>query len=51
MSWSFMWMLCVSCVDKTRIEGTEPGDCTDDADNDADGLFDCNSFESVLRSI
>ena len=23
-----------------RIEGTEPGDCDDDADNDADGLFD-----------
>ena len=21
-------------------EGTEPSDCTDDADNDADGLFD-----------
>ncbi len=25
-----------------RFEGTEPGDCIDDADNDADGLFDCN---------
>jgi hypothetical protein len=25
----------------TRIEGTEPGDCEDNADNDADGLFDC----------
>ena len=25
----------------TRIEGTEPGDCEDGADNDADGLFDC----------
>ncbi len=24
-----------------RIEGTEPGDCTDGADNDADGDFDC----------
>ena len=24
-----------------RIEGTEPGDCEDNADNDADGLFDC----------
>jgi len=25
----------------SRIEGTEPGDCEDGADNDADGLFDC----------
>jgi hypothetical protein len=26
---------------ESRIEGTEPGDCEDGADNDADGLFDC----------
>ena len=25
-----------------RIEGTEPGDCEDGVDNDADGLFDCD---------
>ena len=25
-----------------RVEGTDPGDCVDDADNDADGFFDCN---------
>jgi hypothetical protein len=25
-----------------RFESTEPGDCTDLADNDADGLFDCD---------
>lgn len=25
-----------------RIEGTEPGDCTDGADNDAEGLLDCD---------
>ena len=25
-----------------RLEGTEAGDCSDGADNDADGLFDCN---------
>ena len=25
-----------------RSEGTEAGDCRDGADNDADGLFDCN---------
>ena len=24
------------------MEGTEPGDCTDGADNDADGAFDCD---------
>ncbi|MDH3727537.1 MAG: hypothetical protein OER77_08410 [Myxococcales bacterium] len=25
----------------TRVEGTEPGDCEDGADNDGDGFFDC----------
>ena len=25
-----------------RVEGTEAGDCTDGADNDGDGLFDCD---------
>jgi hypothetical protein len=25
-----------------RNEGSEPGDCTDRADNDGDGLFDCD---------
>ena len=25
-----------------RFEGTEAGDCSDGADNDADGQFDCN---------
>ena len=25
-----------------RIEGTEEGDCSDGADNDADTLFDCD---------
>lgn len=44
-------LLYVGCAPKstdddddgtTRIEGTEPGDCSDGADNDADGLFDCN---------
>ena len=27
--------------DDVRVEGTEPGDCSDEADNDLDGLFDC----------
>ncbi|MBN1336283.1 MAG: hypothetical protein JXB39_10005, partial [Deltaproteobacteria bacterium] len=26
----------------THTEGTEPGDCSDGADNDGDGLFDCD---------
>ena len=25
-----------------RVEGSEPGDCSDGADNDTDGLWDCN---------
>ena len=37
----------LGCGDKVptepeRIEGAEPGDCTDLADNDSDGLFDCD---------
>ncbi len=32
-------VLC-SCQ-PTRYEGQEPGDCTDGADNDADGTYDC----------
>ena len=27
---------------RPRLEGTEPGDCDDRADNDADGAFDCD---------
>lgn len=34
-------LLFTACVEE-RIEGTEPGDCSDGADNDADGLFDCD---------
>jgi hypothetical protein len=41
-------LICAGCGGEgagdsrgTRIEGTEPGDCEDGADNDADGLFDC----------
>ena len=29
-------------TDEDRQEGTEAGDCDDDADNDGDGLFDCD---------
>ena len=41
-------LLYVACneepvvVEEKRIEGTIAGDCTDGADNDADGWFDCD---------
>ena len=40
-------LLSISCQDITvrespELEGDEPGECDDGADNDADGLFDCN---------
>jgi hypothetical protein len=35
-------VLLAGCPGPSRIEGTEPGDCTDGADNDADGAFDCD---------
>jgi hypothetical protein len=28
--------------DEVRIEGSDAGDCSDEADNDLDGLFDCD---------
>ena len=40
-------LLLVACPlrrggdDSDRVEGTRAGDCTDDADNDGDGFFDC----------
>ena len=36
-------LLLVGCpqTEAPRHEGTEPGDCSDGADNDADGYFDC----------
>ncbi|MCO4745515.1 MAG: hypothetical protein KC912_12055 [Proteobacteria bacterium] len=33
---------CPTTSPYPATEGTLPGECTDDADNDADGLFDCN---------
>lgn len=35
-------LFLVGCPGPSRIEGTEPGDCSDGADNDADGAFDCD---------
>ncbi len=31
----------ISLVEQEEREGDDPGECADDADNDADGLFDC----------
>ena len=39
---AFLLSFSSACSDQDeRIEGTQPGDCTDGADNDADGKFDC----------
>ena len=39
---AFLFSFSFACSDQDeRIEGTQPGDCTDGADNDADGKFDC----------
>jgi hypothetical protein len=36
-------LLAVGCMQQaTDIEGDEPGECSDDADNDRDGKFDCH---------
>lgn len=36
------FLVSFACSDQgERIEGAQPGDCTDGADNDADGKFDC----------
>lgn len=41
-SYLILALLVCACSSGTdRVEGTMPGDCTDDADNDGDGLFDC----------
>jgi len=31
-----------ACTDKNLFEGRDPGDCSDRADNDVDGLYDCD---------
>ena len=36
-----MLLLFALACSPQRYEGQEPGDCSDDADNDADGDFDC----------
>ena len=37
--WLSVVVLAVGCAE---VEGDEPGECSDDADNDQDGLFDCD---------
>lgn len=36
-----LFILFLACAPTTE-EGRSPGDCTDGADNDGDGAFDCN---------
>ena len=33
---------CVIIGSPSTVEGQNPGECSDDADNDADGLYDCD---------
>ena len=40
--YSLLWLLGCPAAEEKRVEGTEPGDCTDGADNDADSAFDCD---------
>ena len=45
-------LIFASCgTDDERNEGTEPGDCTDDADNDGDGLFDCDDGHAMSAPV
>lgn len=38
------------CTGLFAVEGANPGECADDADNDGDGLFDCDDTDCVLAS-
>ena len=37
--------LTTSNESEANYEGDDPGECEDDADNDRDGLFDCNDSD------
>jgi hypothetical protein len=41
MLYFLLWFACGE-PEKERVEGSEPGDCSDNADNDSDGLWDCD---------
>ncbi len=38
-------LLTFGCGTPANVEGDEPGECTDAADNDADGAFDCDDSD------
>lgn len=40
----------IGCTGLFAVEGANPGECTDDADNDGDGLFDCDDTDCVGAS-
>jgi hypothetical protein len=41
---TFLLSMIITCA-KPPTEGTEPGDCVDGADNDGDGLYDCDDSD------
>ena len=45
-------MACAKTATDTeiRIEGQQAGDCTDRADNDADGDFDCDNCAAWVQA-
>jgi len=53
LSLSTLLLLSLGCQDvgiteAREREGDDPGECSDDADNDADGLFDCEDQDCSL---
>ena len=42
LTYSLFLLSCGNSEENERLEGAEPGDCTDLADNDMDGSFDCD---------
>ena len=44
-----IWLLCLAgCTQTPNPEGMNPGECSDGADNDADGYYDCNDIDCML---
>ena len=42
MRWAWIWLtLSTGACGPRAIEGDDTGECSDEADNDRDGLFDC----------
>lgn len=42
IGWIGLIVLTVGCKRMQAVEGDEPGECSDEADNDSDGKFDCD---------